>query len=266
MGRGTWRATVHGVAKSQTGLSNTIKSCCWWTLRFDWTSCILSTLWEKNVAYKGLFLYFYGGNAREYIWERERIQERFSRKDTNWVELPKMWAKMWRNEFPQRRLRGKDRGGSEQAGIWFRQCEKCEKPSWMVEEGWVTPHESKSHSSEHSRPLHLGQRLCRYRMGPGPKFQPYLDEQGWALVSLCKEWRRNTSSILRGSWIAQPFAFFSNTGVKTAFLVRKKWTLIMTYQNKNDVGNTNNTNNFNGICNVSFFQFFIKTFICNNII
>ena len=128
MGRGTWRTTVPGVAKSQTGLSNWA-SCCWITLRFDWTSCILSTVWERNVAYKGLVLYFYGGNAREYIRERERIQERFSRKDTNWVELPKMQAKVWGDAVPTEHLRGKDRGGSGQAGIWFCQCEKCEEPS-----------------------------------------------------------------------------------------------------------------------------------------
>lgn len=133
---------------------------------------------------------------------------------------------------------------------------------WLRRVGWL-------HMSQSLTPLSTPAPfiLAKDCVETGRKFQPYLDEQGWALVSLCKEWRRNTSSILQGSWIAQPFAFFSNTGVKTAFLVRKKWTLIMTYQNKkNDVGNTNNTNNFNGICNVSFFQFFIKTFICNNII
>lgn len=160
-------------------------------------------------------------------------------------------------QFPQRHLRGKDRGGSGQAGIWFCQCEVWETQlDGLSRAGWLHM-ESKSQSSEHS---FISAKIVRRHNGARVKV-PTLPRWAGLGISLLfpKEWRRNTRSILQGSWIAQPFAFFSNTGVKTAFLARKKWTLIMTYQNKkNDVGKTNNTNNFNGICNVRSPQFFVK--------
>lgn len=56
----------------------------------------------------------------------------------------------------------------------------------------------------------------------GPAFHRYPAEQCWTFVSPCQWWRRSTRDILQGSEIAQSFAFFSNTGVKTASLAKSR--------------------------------------------
>lgn len=175
-----------------------------------------------------------GGECKGvYSREREKIQERFSRKDTNWVELPRCKPKCEGNAVPTGTSQGKRQGGSGQAGIWFCQCEEVWNPARWLSRLGDSMSQSLSLLSTPA-PFISAKGVWGRHNGARWKFQP-ADEQGWALVSLSKEWRETPRSICKGHELLN-HCIFSNTGVKTAFLARKKWTLIMTYQNKkNDV-------------------------------